>query len=240
MNIKQAEITKLNERFASESPQKILEYILSEFKYTVAFSTSLGPEDQVLTDMIAKIDPAAKIFTLDTGRLFYETYDTIDKTNARYHINIEILFPDFLQVEEMVNEKGINLFYESVENRKLCCNVRKTLPLKRKLKDYDVWVTGIRAEQSVTRKNMELFEWEPELNMLKVNPLVDWTEEMVWAYIRELKVPYNILHDKGYLSIGCAPCTRAVEKGEPSRNGRWWWENPETRECGIHLKGKTS
>jgi len=232
-------INELNKIFKTSTAQDILRFLIKEYPCKMAFSTSLGAEDQVLTDMIAKMDKCVNIFTLDTGRMFYETYDTLDKTNHFYNINIEIVFPEKRDVERMVHENGINLFYEKVEFRKLCCNIRKTLPLKKKLSGYDIWITGIRSQQSVTRQKMKLFEWDEELNMMKVNPLIHWTEKEIWDYIRKNKVPYNILHDKGYLSIGCAPCTRAVEKGEPARNGRWWWENPETKECGIHLKVKT-
>jgi phosphoadenosine phosphosulfate reductase len=233
-------LQELNKQFAKANPEEILKFVLQEHKCKSAFSTSLGSEDQVVTDMIVKIDDCAKIFTLDTGRLFYETYDTLDRTNSKYGIKIEITFPDAEEVQNMVHKKGINLFYESIENRKDCCNIRKLKPLKKALKGYDVWITGIRRDQSVTRKDMHLFEWDEDLQMVKVNPLIEWTEKDVWNYIRENKVPYNILHDKGYASIGCAPCTRAVEKGENPRNGRWWWENPETKECGLHLHVKTS
>ncbi|MBT3302258.1 MAG: phosphoadenylyl-sulfate reductase [Bacteroidetes bacterium] len=233
-------LEELNKKFKGAKSEEILAFVLNEHKCKAAFSTSLGAEDQVITDMMVKVDACAKIFTLDTGRQFYETYDTLDKTNAKYGINIEIMFPDAFEVESMVKEKGINLFYESIENRKNCCNIRKLQPLKRALKSYEVWITGIRREQSVTREDMQLFEWDNDLQMVKVNPLLDWSEKDTWKYIRENKVPYNILHDKGYPSIGCAPCTRAVEKGENPRNGRWWWENADTKECGLHLHVKTS
>jgi phosphoadenosine phosphosulfate reductase len=233
-------LTELNKRFKDARPEEVLDFVLNEHKCKAAFSTSLGAEDQVVTHMMVEADDCAKIFTLDTGRQFYEIYDTLDKTNARYGISIDVVFPDAREVEKMVKEKGINLFYESVENRKECCNIRKLKPLKRALKDYDVWITGIRRDQSVTREDMQLFEWDDELNLVKVNPLINWSEKDVWDFIRKNKVPYNILHDKGYPSIGCAPCTRAVEKGENPRNGRWWWENPETKECGLHLHVKTN
>lgn len=233
-------IKELNEKFANATPQEVLKFVAENHECKAAFSTSLGSEDQVVTDMLVKIDKCVKIFTLDTGRQFYEIYDTLDKTNAKYGIKIDIMFPRAKDVEEMVKEKGINLFYESIENRKLCCNIRKLKPLKKALKGYDVWITGIRREQSVTREDMQLFEWDNDLQMVKVNPLIDWLEADIWHYIREHKVPYNILHDKGYPSIGCAPCTRAVEKGENPRNGRWWWENPDTKECGLHLHVKTN
>jgi len=240
MKLLKHNIDELNERFSNKEPAEILTILVIEYNCNLAFSSSLGAEDQALTCIIAQNVPCIRIFTLDTGRLFYESYDLIDRTKEKYNINIDIIFPEYQEVENMVKENGINLFYDSIEKRKLCCHIRKFNPLKRALNGHDVWLTGIRKEQSITRQNMKLVEWENELDILKVNPLINWTEEEVWQFIRKNKIPYNILHDKGYLSIGCAPCTRAVEKGEPSRNGRWWWENPETKECGLHLKVKTS
>jgi phosphoadenosine phosphosulfate reductase len=186
--------------------------------------------------MISKLDKNARIFTLDTGRLFPETYDLIARTNKHYGINIEIFFPDTAQVEKMVNEKGIDLFYKSVENRKLCCNIRKQLPLKRAFKGLEVWICGLRREQSITRFSTPLVEWDEGNNMIKLNPLFDWTEKQVWDYIKKNNVPYNTLHDKGFPSIGCQSCTRAVKDGDDIRSGRWWWEEPENKECGIHKK----
>ncbi len=237
-----SQIPELNEKFKNKTALEILDYVLTEFKDRAAFSTSLGAEDQILTHLIVQTGKAhhVKIFTLDTGRLFYETYETLDKTIKKYNIQIQVYFPHFREVEDMVNEHGINLFYESIEKRKLCCKVRKVEPLYRALDGYDIWITGIRREQNITRKAMELFEWDEDHQIIKVNPLIDWKENEVWKYLHKERIPYNILHDKGYPSIGCAPCTRAVEKGEDPRNGRWWWENPETRECGLHLKVKTS
>jgi phosphoadenosine phosphosulfate reductase len=235
----QEKIPSLIPRFSDASPENILSYFLKEYRGEIAFSTSLSAEDQVLTDIILGICRDCKIFTLDTGRLFYESYEVLDRTNARYNIHIEVFFPDYKEVEEMVKSKGINLFYESIEKRKLCCNIRKLHPMQRALQGMKIWITGLRKEQSLTRENMQVLEWDNTLNILKINPLINWSEEDVWNYIRKHKLPYNILHDKGYPSIGCAPCTRAVEKGENPRNGRWWWENPETRECGLHLHVKT-
>jgi len=190
--------------------------------------------------MISRIGKPVKIFTLDTGRLFYETYDLIDRTINKYNLNIDVYFPDSKTVEKMVAEKGINLFYDSIENRKICCDIRKIESWKRAIKGISAWITGIRKDQSVTRENSKIIELDKEYNLIKISPLLNWSEADVWKYIHANKVPYNILHDKGYPSIGCAPCTRAVEKGENPRNGRWWWENPETRECGLHLHVKTS
>ena len=232
--MKQEEIKALNKRFSKSGVEEVLDYFLSEFKGRIALSSSLGAEDQVLTDMVVRIDPEVKIFTLDTGRMFPENYELIDKTNKAYDLNMEICFPDYVEVEEMVNKKGINLFYESMENRKMCCHIRKIEPLKRALRDLDIWICGLRSDQSVTRIDTHLLEWDEPNGLLKLNPLVNWTHEQVWEYIREKKVPYNKLHDKGFLSIGCQPCTRALQSGEDVRAGRWWWEKPESKECGLH------
>ncbi len=212
----------------------MLNWFLKEFEGKVAFSTSLGAEDQVIAQMIATIDKSAHIFTLDTGRLFPETYDLIDLTSKKYDLNIRLMFPDAAETERMVNSKGINLFYESIENRKLCCNIRKISPLKRAFAGLDAWICGLRREQSVTRKDLQLVEWDETNNLIKVNPLINWTENQVWEYIRVNHIPYNKLHDQGFPSIGCQPCTRAILPGEDVRAGRWWWENPESRECGLH------
>lgn len=228
-------INALNLEFKDATAHEILYYFLNEYKGEIAFATSLGAEDQILTEIITSIDKNTKIFSLDTGRMFQETYDLIEKTNNKYKINIDVYFPDTNQVEEMTREKGINLFYESIENRKLCCNIRKIEPLKRALKGFKVWVSGLRNEQSVTRKELKIIEWDSNYQMIKVNPLINWTEKQVWKYIRENQIPFNTLHDKGFPSIGCQPCTRAIKHGEDIRAGRWWWENPEMKECGIHI-----
>lgn len=199
----------------------------------VRFSSSLGQEDQVLTDIIARNGIDISIFTLDTGRLFNETYELIEKTEARYKKKIQIYFPDATAVEEMVNKHGINLFYNSVEERKLCCHIRKVVPLNRALTGASVWVTGIRASQTETRHELPLIEWLPEKQLYKYNPLLHWSYEEVLDYIKVHSVPYNPLHDKGFVSIGCAPCTRAIEPGEDPRAGRWWWETSK-KECGLH------
>jgi phosphoadenosine phosphosulfate reductase len=216
------------------TPQEVLKWFAEKHTGKIAFSTSLGAEDQVITHMIADKRLPVRIFTLDTGRLFPETYELLDITEKKYNIPIRVSFPDAAAVQKMVNEKGINLFYDSIENRKLCCGIRKTEPLKNALQGVEVWISGLRREQSVTRSELQLTEWDENYNLLKVQPLFDWSEEMVWDYIRAHKVPYNTLHDKGFPSIGCQPCTRAILPGEGVRAGRWWWENPETRECGLH------
>lgn len=229
-------IEQWNEEFRSQSPVDILQFFLARFKNKIAFSTSLGIEDQVLTKMIAETDPNAKIFTLDTGRLFPETYDLISTTSNKYKIKINVFFPDSGEVEQMVNEKGINLFYDSVENRKLCCYVRKLRPIERAIEGLDAWITGIRRDQSVTRNDLQLVQWDDNNELLKINPLINWTEQEVLDYIDAYHIPYNPLHKKGFASIGCQPCTRAIETGEGVRAGRWWWENPETKECGLHKR----
>lgn len=227
-------IRHLNEQLSKSSAFEILSFFIREYDGKLAFGTSFGAEDQVITDMIARIDTKTKIFTLDTGRIFPETYETLQDTMEKYEMNIEVYFPNSESVERMVNSKGINLFYESVENRRLCCQIRKIEPLKRAMMGVDVWVTGIRKEQSVTRILTEIVEFDTGTGKIKVNPLADWTEEDVWAYIRENDVPYNKLHDRGFPSIGCQPCTKAVGPGEDVRSGRWWWETPEQKECGLH------
>jgi phosphoadenosine phosphosulfate reductase len=229
-------IEKYNSRLEGASPQEIIGFFAQEFNGRIAFATSLGAEDQVITEMIAGIDPEMKIFTLDTGRLFQETYDLLDITRKKYGLPIEVCFPDAMDVEEMVNSRGINLFYENAENRKLCCFIRKTEPLSRALQGMDAWICGLRKDQSVTRKEINAVEWDSIQKKIKVNPLVNWNLEQVWNYIHVQKIPYNTLHDKGYPSIGCLPCTRAVQPGEDIRSGRWWWESPENRECGLHQK----
>ncbi len=216
------------------SMAEALHQITTLFPGRVKFSSSLGQEDQVLTDIIARNRIPIQIFTLDTGRLFPETYDTIEKTSARYSIPIEVFFPQAEAVQQMVSERGVNLFYDSVENRKLCCEVRKVEPLNRALKGAAVWVTGLRASQTDHRKNIPVAEWLDDKEMYKINPLLHWSYSEVLNYIREFSVPYNPLHDKGFISIGCAPCTRSIEEWEDPRAGRWWWESSQ-KECGLHV-----
>jgi phosphoadenosine phosphosulfate reductase len=229
-------ISDLNEKLKGQSAEEVLRYFIREFKGRLGFSTSLGAEDQAITQMIAGIDPGLYIFTLDTGRMFPEIYDLLDITMQRYKVRIKVFFPERKTVEEMVSQKGINLFYESVENRKLCCHVRKIEPMSRALKDVDVWISGLRREQSVTREDLALVKWDNTLQKIKLNPLIDWKTDDLWAYIHQYNIPYNPLHDKGFPSIGCQPCTRATGPGEDIRAGRWWWENPELKECGLHKK----
>ncbi|MDA3906647.1 MAG: phosphoadenylyl-sulfate reductase [Bacteroidales bacterium] len=232
----QPQIEELQNLVQNKTPQEVIKIFLEKFGDKIAFSSSLGAEDQVIIDMISKIDKSANIFTLDTGRVFPETYDLIDRTTKRYKISIKIYFPDYSQVEKMVQDKGINLFFESIENRKQCCHIRKMEPLKRAFKSLDVWICGLRRDQSITRTDVQVVEWDEANGLIKLNPIVDWTEDQVWDYIKTNKVPYNLLHDKGFPSVGCQPCTRAIVEGEDLRAGRWWWENPETKECGLHAK----
>lgn len=225
---------ELNGRFAGKAPEEVLAYFLQEYQGHIALASSLGLEDQVLTDMICAIRPDTCIFTLDTGRLFPETYSLIERTNMAYGIKIRLYFPDFNEVEDMVARYGVNLFYESIEKRRMCCHIRKLGPLKRAFSGLKVWICGLRREQSVTRTSDKLVEWDASNGLLKLNPLIDWTEEQVWDYVRVHGVPYNKLHDQGFPSIGCQPCTRAVKPGEDVRAGRWWWEDPDHKECGLH------
>ncbi|MEP7374818.1 MAG: phosphoadenylyl-sulfate reductase [Chitinophagaceae bacterium] len=226
---------------SSEVIQKIEESSLPEairlvaelFPGKVVFSSSLGQEDQVITDAIFKNDIPVKIFTLDTGRLFNETYELLDRTTARYKKDIHVYFPDSADVEEFVAKKGINSFYESVENRKSCCYIRKVKPLNRALEGAKGWITGLRAEQSDNRHDMPMIEWSEEKQLYKFNPLIRWSYQDMMNYIEKFNVPYNRLHDKGFISIGCAPCTRAIEPGQDARAGRWWWEASQ-KECGLH------
>ncbi|MEA4981850.1 MAG: phosphoadenylyl-sulfate reductase [Paludibacter sp.] len=227
-------IAQFNQQFSGKAPEEVLTFFLQAFRGRIALSSSLSIEDQMLTDLIAKTDPTTRIFTLDTGRLFPETYSLIERTRMKYPITLEVFFPEASEVEKMVKEEGINLFYAGIEQRKRCCNVRKMQPLKRAFQGLEVWICGLRKEQSVTRHDMQMVEWDAQNQLIKLNPLIDFTEEQVWDYIKANQVPYNKLHDKGFPSIGCQPCTRAVEPGEDIRAGRWWWENPEHKECGLH------
>ena len=227
-------IDLLNEKWTKLTAEEILKEALELFGDKITFATSLGAEDQVITQMLSKIDKSANVITLDTGRMFPETYDLLHRTINRYGIAIKSYYPDNEQVEEMVNTKGINLFYESIENRKLCCHIRKIVPLQRALNGKDAWITGLRREQSVTRTELKIVDWDAANGLIKINPLLEWHEAQVWDYIKLKDIPYNILHDQGFPSIGCQPCTRAIAKGEDLRAGRWWWENPDSKECGLH------
>ncbi len=234
MIYKEKDVAALNSELSGATAQEIVDFFTLKLGDKITFGTSLGAEDQVITHLLWSTGRPFNIFTLDTGRLFPETYDLIDRTNNKFKIKIDVMFPDFHEVEEMVKTHGINLFYKSIELRKHCCLLRKLNPLQRALQGREAWFTGLRRAQSVTRVDMQTVEWDAKAGKLKVNPLIEWSEEDVWNYIKENKIPYNPLHDRGFPSIGCQPCTRAVEPGEDLRAGRWWWENPDTKECGLH------
>jgi phosphoadenosine phosphosulfate reductase len=230
------EIQKISDSVESKSAQEVLKWALDTFHPRIGLASSFGAEDVVIIDMMTKIRKDAKIFTLDTGRLNQETYDVMDAIRNKHNISIEIYFPDQKEVEDMVRERGLNLFYNSVENRKLCCEIRKVHPLNRALSKLDAWITGIRREQVATRSVTKKVEIDAgHNNIVKVNPIADWSWDMVWDYIKKNDVPYNKLHDKGYPSIGCEPCTRAIKPGEDLRAGRWWWEQDANKECGLHF-----
>lgn len=227
-------VEQIKKQTAGLEPRELLAAVLERFGDRVALASSFGAEDQVLTDLLCGLTARPQVFTLDTGRLPEETYQLFEQTEARYGIRIEVLFPDADAVSRMVDEHGINLFRDSVENRKLCCRIRKVLPLQKRLSGLDAWICGLRKEQSVTRREMEPVEWDDQFGLIKINPLADWSTEQVWDYVERRQVPTHALHAKGYPSIGCAPCTRAVAPGEDIRSGRWWWEQPEHKECGLH------
>lgn len=216
------------------APQ-LLARVVAEMGTNVVQGSSMGAEDVVITHMLSLLSPRVSAFTLDTGRLNPETYALMDRLRERYKMDLEVLFPNAAAVEAMVRARGVNLFYDSVENRKECCRIRKLEPLARVMKKYSGWICGLRREQSPTRTDIRKIEIDvTNGGVIKVNPLADWTREQVWDFIKKNSIPYNHLHDQGYPSIGCAPCTRAVQPGEPERAGRWWWENPDTKECGLH------
>lgn len=225
----------LESKLDSLSAGEGLALIADLFPGKVVFSTSLGQEDQVITQLIASQNLPIQIFSLDTGRLFPETLELLARTESKYKTRVKVYYPETTSVEKLVADIGINGFYESVENRKSCCFVRKVEPLKRALAGNTVWVTGLRAEQSANRSDMKRIEWDEANQIIKYNPLLDWTFEQMIAYIEKHKIPYNPLHNQGFISIGCAPCTRAILHGEDARAGRWWWEDSK-KECGLHSR----
>ena len=210
--------------------------LVSFFPGKVIFTTSLGIEDQVITHKIFSNNIDVKVITLDTGRLFSQTYDVLSRTIIRYQKKIHVYFPEYEAVEKMVTEKGPLSFYQSIENRKECCSIRKVAPLNRALDGMQVWISGIRADQSENRNQMDWLEYDVNKKLFKFYPLFSWTYDEVKAYVKENNIPYNSLHDKGYVSIGCEPCTKAVKPGDDFRSGRWWWENEGGKECGLHIK----
>jgi phosphoadenosine phosphosulfate reductase len=225
----------LSKKLDQLSPEEGLALLSDLFLGRVVFSTSLGQEDQVITHLIASNKLPIQIFSLDTGRLFPETLDLLDITENQYNIKIKVYYPERESLENLINKMGINGFYHSVENRKSCCYARKVEPLKRAIKNNRVWITGLRAEQSPNRSGLQKIEWDEANQIIKYNPILDWSFDRMISYIKENKIPYNPLHEKGFISIGCAPCTRAIQPGEDIRAGRWWWEESK-KECGLHIK----
>jgi phosphoadenosine phosphosulfate reductase len=221
---------QLSSRSAEDGLKRLCELSANQ---EIKFSSAFGEEDQVITHLIATNRLPITIFTLDTGRLFQETYEVMDLTRNRYKVNIETYFPETADVEALVNAKGFNSFYESVANRKECCFIRKVKPLRRALAGTSVWVSGLRASQSAHRQTFNIVEWDNDLNIIKYNPLLHWSYEEMQDFIKANKIPVNSLHKKGFASIGCAPCTRAIAPGEDLRAGRWWWEDSH-KECGLH------
>ena len=229
-------INHINSITHNKSPEESLAILAEEFSGKVVFSSSLGYEDQVISHFIFSNNLPIEVFTLDTGRLFNETYSVLNSTLERYKTPIKVLHPKTESIEKLVSEKGPISFYESIENRKECCFIRKVEPLKRALKEKSIWITGIRADQSGNRHDMPSLEWDEANQIIKFHPILNWTLEKVKAYIVKHNIPYNSLHDKGFVSIGCAPCTRAIKEGEDFRAGRWWWEQNDKKECGLHSK----
>lgn len=225
-------MSNLNQKI--EQVKQVLADAVRDFS-PVTFANSLGAEDMVLTDFIAKHQPDIVMFSLDTGRLPQETYDLMQAVREHYSVPLNIYFPDNTQVENYVAKNGVNGFYDSIDNRKSCCHIRKVEPLKRALAGKKAWITGMRRDQAVTRGGLEVSSFDADHGMQKINPLLDWSNAEVWEYLKQNNVPYNKLHDRFYPSIGCAPCTRSVTPGEDIRSGRWWWENPENKECGLHV-----
>ncbi|MFN0150854.1 MAG: phosphoadenylyl-sulfate reductase [bacterium] len=221
----------------TQGPKEILAWAHKTFGDRVAFASSFGAEDVAVIDMIASAAPKLRIFTLDTGRLHEETYDVMERIRVRYGVAIETYFPERGEVESLERAKGFHSFRQSIDDRKECCGIRKVKPLKRALSTVDAWITGLRREQAVTRTDLPKAEIDAAFGgILKLNPISEWTLDETWSYIRTRGIPYNALHDAGFPSIGCAPCTRAVAAGEDIRAGRWWWETPEQKECGLHAR----
>ena len=229
-------VKKILEHVRDKSPQDILRYVMTMFPFDrLLLASSLGVEDQVLTHMMVSLNPKSRVFVLDTGRLHQETYDVMSKTREQFGVHYEVGFPNASQVKMLLAKKGPNSFYENIENRKECCHIRKVEPLNQLLSTADAWITGLRRDQSMIRSSLDEVAWDDAHHMVKINPLTSWSLEQVWDYIKEHSIPYNELHDQGFPSIGCAPCTRAVKEGEDIRAGRWWWENSDQKECGLHV-----
>ena len=228
---------KLNQEFEGQTAQEFLGWAFKEFSSDMALASSFGAEDVVLIDILWRLDPKFRVFSLDTGRLHEETYEVMEAICEKYGITIESYFPDAAKVENLERERGFYSFRHSVEERKECCGIRKVEPLNRALSGLKAWITGLRRDQGMTRTETDKIEIDNAYgSIVKLNPLADWSEKQVWDYIHENKVPYNKLHDRGFPSIGCSPCTRAIKFGEDIRAGRWWWETPDSKECGLHVK----
>lgn len=233
--ISDAELAGWNEHFENADPVTILQWVDDTFGNRAIQMSSFGIEGMAIWDMYWRVNPKARLATLDTMRLFEESYDLMDRIQRRYKTEIEVHYPDLREVTRMIRAHGVNLFYKGVNNRKLCCEVRKVNPLNIALNAADAWITGLRRDQGMKRSEIDVIEKDFAHDAYKVNPLANWTMEDVRAYVEERDVPYNVLHDQGFPSIGCAPCTRAVKPGEDERAGRWWWESdPDAKECGIH------
>ena len=231
-------LAQYREELRGKGPVETLAWCLKEFgPEGVILASSFSAEDQVLTDMLAKINPAARIFTLDTGRLFQETYDVMQRTMERYGIRYETCVPNSEEIASLVSLEGPNSMYQGIGKRERCCEIRKIKPLNKILATAAAWICGLRRDQAITRTGIEVIEWDSQHGLYKISPLANWSEKEVWQYIREYDVPYNALYDKGFRSIGCAPCTRATGPDEDIRAGRWWWEAPEHKECGLHKSG---
>lgn len=226
------------EEFKDLSIDQLFIKLDKHFADKICLASSLSVEDQILTYVFLKVNPKANIFVLDTGRLHAETLSLLKETEKKYSFSYQIYYPNQQAVDEMVSYYGKDLFYESIENRKRCCHVRKVEPLKRALSSKKAWITGLRAQQSVTRTDLSLISWDASFDMVKVNPLLYWTDKQLWDFVSEHDIPVNALHHKGYPSIGCEPCTRAIKPGEDVRAGRWWWEQADQRECGLHIQKK--
>lgn len=236
MNFKKMEVIKFyNDNFHDKDALTILKQLSSDTAKRTVFSTSLSYEDQILTHLIFENKLNIDVFTIDTGRLFPETYNVLNETLKKYNQPIKVYHPQAIALENLVSEKGPYSFYENTDNRKECCYIRKVEPLKRALKGYDIWVTGIRSAHSHNRKDLQMVEWDPANQLTKVHPILNWTNEDVKQFIKFNNVPSNKLHEKGFVSIGCQPCTRAIKEGEDFRAGRWWWEDTNKKECGLHF-----
>jgi phosphoadenosine phosphosulfate reductase len=226
-----AEVQSLLESWTAPD---VLHWALQRFHPRLAFASSFGAEDVVVIDLLARQRPDARIVTLDTGRLHEETYDVMERVRRRYGVTIEVVFPERDAVERLERARGLYSFRDSIEARKECCRIRKVEPLRRALHGLEAWISGLRRTQGVTRGGVPKIEHDTTFDLIKINPIADWSDDDVWNYIRAHDVPYNALHDRSFPSIGCAPCTRAVQPGEDLRAGRWWWERPEQKECGLH------